>query len=88
MSKAEIFCPKCKWKPRPGSRWICGPRLGGCGHVWNTFDTHGICPKCNWHWIITACLWCKQFSPHEEWYHEPGGDSEAREEEERVSEEG
>ena len=81
MSHIEIFCPKCRWEPKTYSRWLCAPELGGCGHVWNTFDTHGICPKCNWHWIITACLWCKQFSPHEEWYHEPGRDSGERTEE-------
>jgi hypothetical protein len=49
--------------------------MGGCGTVWNTFTTHGVCPKCSWEWIITACLSCKQFSPHAEWYHDPLSDS-------------
>jgi hypothetical protein len=81
MSAPEIFCPKCKWRPKSSSRWLCSPQMGGCGAVWNTFDTHGICPKCSWKWIITACLSCKQFSPHEEWYHEPtGAADDAREE--------
>lgn len=84
MSKMEIFCPKCRWRPRPGNRWVCSPQLGGCGTVWNTFDTQGICPKCSWKWIITCCLSCKQFSPHEDWYHDPdqdaGEESESRKE--------
>jgi hypothetical protein len=54
---------------------------------WNTFDTHGICPKCSWQWIITACLSCKQFSPHEEWYHEPIDESDGAREEKQVLEE-
>ena len=87
MNKAEIFCPKCKWRPKPASRWWCTPRMGGCGTVWNTFDTHGACPKCSWKWIITACLSCRQFSPHEEWYHEPIGESGVAREEETALEE-
>jgi hypothetical protein len=78
MNRAEIFCPKCRWKPTARSRWQCAPQLGGCGHDWNTFDTRGICPKCNWHWIITACLSCTQFSPHEAWYHQPNQDTNQR----------
>lgn len=42
----------------------------------------GRLPECSWNWIITQCFSCKQFSPHEEWYHEPIGKSgDAREEE-------
>jgi hypothetical protein len=82
MRETEIFCPKCRWRPTPASRWVCSPRLGGCGTVWNTFDTRGVCPTCSWQWIITACLSCKQFSLHEEWYHDPNEDSQSREEKE------
>lgn len=53
------------------SRWLCSPRMGGCGHVWNTFLTGGLCPKCSCAWEITACLSCKQFSLHKDWYHDP-----------------
>ncbi len=45
--------------------------LGGCGASWNTFETRGVCPRCSWKWIITQCLSCKQFSPHEDWYRDP-----------------
>jgi hypothetical protein len=78
----EIFCPKCRWWPKLTDRWVCDLKLGGCGTIWNIFDTRGVCPTCSWHWIITQCVSCKQFSPHEEWYHEPIDKSdEAREEE-------
>ena len=71
MEKTEIFCPLCRWRPKADSRWSCSRTLGGCGNLWNTFDTRGVCPECNWHWIITACHACKQYSQHEDWYHEP-----------------
>jgi len=71
MSGVEIYCPRCAWHPEAASRWQCSRRLGGCGCVWNTFDTRGICPECSYKWEITACLSCKQFSLHEHWYHDP-----------------
>lgn len=30
-----------------------------------------VCPICKWKWIITQCLWCKELSPYEDWYHDP-----------------
>jgi hypothetical protein len=39
----RIRCPKCKWQPGRRNRWRCD-----CGHVWNTFDTNGVCPKCSY----------------------------------------
>lgn len=71
MAEPEIYCPKCKWRPNISSRWLCTGKLGGCGTVWNTFLTGGVCPHCAYAWEITACLSCKQFSLHEEWYHYP-----------------
>ena len=64
----NIYCPKCSWKPTSNSRWMCA--LTGCGFVWNTFDTHGQCPNCFKQWRETQCLLCKQFSLHEDWYHD------------------
>jgi hypothetical protein len=58
-----IRCPKCKWAPRAEDRWSCT-----CGHSWNTFDTGGICPACQYQWQITQCLRCGAWSPHSEWY--------------------
>jgi hypothetical protein len=38
------------------------------GHVWNTFDTGGVCPACLHQWTETQCLSCKRWSPRSEWY--------------------
>lgn len=64
----QIACPKCKWEPDAGSRWVCGP--GGCGHSWNTFETMGRCPACHKQWKETSCHACLQWSPHLDWYHD------------------
>ena len=61
---ADIHCPKCRWEPRALDRWECS-----CGHVWNTFDTFGRCPKCRHVWRETMCLSCVRWSPHADWYH-------------------
>lgn len=63
-----IACPKCDWRPDASDRWQCS-----CGHVWNTFQTHGVCPACGKAWQETQCLACGQWSDHEEWYHEDDG---------------
>jgi hypothetical protein len=63
-----IACPKCDWRPDGSARWVCT-----CGHVWNTFQTHGVCPGCGKVWTMTACSsvqGCGQWSDHEEWYHD------------------
>lgn len=59
----RIRCPKCKWSPGPHDRWACK-----CGHIWNTFDTGGVCPSCLFQWKVTACLSCREWSPHSDWY--------------------
>ncbi len=62
----RINCPKCKWEPSSRSRWVC---TGGCGYIWNTFDTHGKCPGCSKQWMHTMCPACGQWSLHNDWYH-------------------
>lgn len=59
----RIRCPLCGWSPRQQDRWICG-----CGHLWNTFDTGGVCPACLYQWTETQCLSCGRWSPHSKWY--------------------
>ena len=59
----RIRCPKCAWRPGRRDRWSCN-----CGHMWNTFDTHGVCPACAYAWRDTMCLRCHQWSPHVAWY--------------------
>ena len=70
----RIRCPVCAWTPGRGSRWYCGTcpepegYLDGCGTMWNTFDTRGLCPGCQHQWRWTSCLACHQWSLHEDWY--------------------
>jgi hypothetical protein len=64
--RVRIRCPKCNWEPAPADRWSCNP--GGCGNIWNTFETRGVCPECSREWKQTACLRCSAWSLHDEWY--------------------
>jgi len=59
----RIRCPLCGWQPTKDDRWACK-----CLHVWNTFDTGGVCPSCLYQWKDTQCLKCGRFSPHSQWY--------------------
>ena len=69
--RTRIRCPRCGWEPGRHDRWICR-----CFHVWNTFDTRGVCPGCGYQWLETQCLRCKVMSRHEDWYVvEPGQSS-------------
>lgn len=68
MREPEIYCPKCEWRPKADSRWQCFP---GCGMVWNTFCSGGVCLGCNHKWEETQCLACLEFSRHVDWYHFP-----------------
>ena len=61
----RIRCPRCQWQPKKYDTWACRP---GCGHWWNTFDTHGLCPGCQKQWRDTECLRCNVMSPHDDWY--------------------
>jgi hypothetical protein len=45
---------------------------GGCGTVWNTFDTRGRCPGCSHQWTWTRCFACDGWSPHDDWYEHAG----------------
>jgi predicted amidophosphoribosyltransferase len=64
-SGPRIRCPRCQWSPRKDDTWACT-----CGHMWNTFDTGGVCPACLHQWTEAQCLSCHQWSPHSEWYAE------------------
>jgi hypothetical protein len=76
----EIYCPKCGYRPKAEDRWSCEP---GCGAVWHTFWTGGVCPGCTYAWPVTDCPSCTQTSPHRQWYHLPV-DEPAREKEEEL----
>lgn len=64
----RIRCPLCGWRPGKHDRWLCR-----CGCSWNTFDTRGRCPDCQYQWRHTACYGCGRYSRHEAWY-APGGE--------------
>ncbi|MBK7872246.1 MAG: hypothetical protein IPJ74_17020 [Saprospiraceae bacterium] len=68
MAEIIIECPQCQWRPDGGAYWACG----GCGHIWNTFDTMAQCPKCGHQHERTACIpWrggCNAYEPHLDWY--------------------
>ena len=68
--RRRIRCPRCGWEPSRHDRWMCL-----CLHVWNTFDTGGVCPACGHVWRDTRCRRCHEWSPHADWYAEegPGG---------------
>jgi len=62
---STIRCPKCGWVPVQEARWGCK-----CGHVWNTFETRGLCPACQYQWEVTICYGCHEMSRHVDWYHQ------------------
>ncbi len=59
----RIRCPICGWEPSKTDLWSCH-----CGHLWNTFDTGGVCPACLLQWAYTACPACRIWSRHADWY--------------------
>ena len=59
----RIVCPKCEWEHHGGPYWQCR-----CGHIWDTFETHGECPACHYVWKHTACPSCHRWSRHIDWY--------------------
>ena len=69
-----IRCPHCSWRPSASSLWCCygigtpEPSFEGCGMLWNTFSTKGLCPGCRHQWQWTSCLQCDQWSLHRDWY--------------------
>ena len=70
----RIRCPLCKWQPGASSRWFCADAdapeffYGGCGTMWNTFETRGKCPGCSHQWRWTSCLKCGGWARHDDWY--------------------
>jgi hypothetical protein len=63
QGRRRIRCPRCAWEPGRYDLWTCL-----CHHVWNTFDTGGLCPACGQQWSETQCPRCKEWSPHADWY--------------------
>jgi predicted amidophosphoribosyltransferase len=77
----KIYCPRCEYRPRASDRWQCRP---GCYTIWNTFDTHAVCPGCSKQWRETWCPACAERSPHDDWYHDERTDQAVEEHEEEL----
>lgn len=73
---SRLRCPHCKWQPTAASRWCCADAdfpefyFNGCGALWNTFATGGVCVGCAHRWRWTTCLRCAEWSRHADWYAE------------------
>lgn len=65
-SNLVVQCPDCEWSPDGDKHWGCT-----CGHLWNTFETKGKCPKCKTQWEETRCPGCASLTPHKAWYKTP-----------------
>jgi hypothetical protein len=61
--RGRIRCPSCGWAPGRDDLWACT-----CLHLWNTFETGGVCPACGRQWAETQCPRCSSWSPHLDWY--------------------
>jgi rubrerythrin len=70
-SDGKHRCPHCGWEPDADCEWYCDK----CGCYWNTFETHGRCPTCNYLWTQTACDNCGEWSDHDDWYVEQKSES-------------
>lgn len=56
-------CPACKTAPPIGELWKCNL----CGHSFDTFQSHGVCPYCAAHYPVTKCFDCGEARPMQEW---------------------
>ncbi len=64
----NVRCPKCQWQPAVGMQWTCrGEDLEFCCRF-DTFETQGVCPRCQSRWHQTQCPNCQEWSAHLAWY--------------------
>jgi len=59
----SFACPSCRTAPPKGAYWGCGK----CRTAFDTFETHGVCPKCGAQFDQTRCLDCGTTSPIGAW---------------------
>ena len=59
----KINCPKCNWQPTGEPLWVCDSY---CNHVFDTFSSFEVCPKCSKRYSQTACPACYSWSLHED----------------------
>ncbi len=56
-------CPACKLAPPRGAFWGCGK----CRKLFDTFETHGVCPNCGTQFAVVSCPECGNVRPMSEW---------------------
>jgi Zn-dependent protease len=61
--RAEFHCPVCQESPPIGEFWGCSQ----CRKTFDTFLTQGFCTHCNAEYHVTACPFCFNSKPMEEW---------------------
>ena len=60
----RVMCPCCDAIPDGDARWQCE----FCWCAWNTFDTRGRCPGCDFTFPATFCPSCRRTTRHRDWY--------------------
>ena len=66
VQRPDVACPRCGYVPVTGESWRCSP--DGCGALFDTFETHAKCPRCDATFSWTACPACGKISAHRAWY--------------------
>jgi Zn-dependent protease len=60
-------CPSCRTAPPLGAFWKCAR----CNSLFDTFETHAVCPHCSARYAATTCLDCQAQSSPEAWVTDP-----------------
>ena len=64
LPRREGFaCPLCKAAPPVGTFWVCGK----CRKPFDTFESQAVCPHCETHYGVTACIDCGKTTPIADW---------------------
>jgi Zn-dependent protease len=56
-------CPNCRTAPPIGALWRCSQ----CSQLFDTFETHGVCPNCSARYSTATCLDCQTASSMDAW---------------------
>ena len=61
--RGDLRCPGCGWVPFALDAWKCKE----CGFVWDSFQTDGVCPRCDHAHDEAACVRCRRIFPNRQW---------------------
>ena len=59
----QFACPQCHTAPPSGPIWVCS----ACRTAFDTFESGGVCPRCQQSATLTACVECGAASPLPAW---------------------